>query len=441
MNYKNTTIDYKRYLFLFCALIILFLSYTRNVFNITDSEYFVGFEKAPEGLVIGRLIKAEHQGIFSDGGLTGIAYNKDAEFLTEDDAVDAYRVRQHDIYLTNKSIPDRFFSYKSQTGGQAILYSSLQKISPFSHAINLQIFRAINSFLTALCFVLFLGWCYRNFGFISSFVTFLLLFISPWVNNFAHNLWWSLWCFYLPFLTMLLLLEKRHKQPESISEKKILLFVFLAMFVKCVFNGFEYITTTMLAIIVPVVYYYVLEKKSFLSFFVFSFKTGMCALFAVLAEMIILIIQLRALTGSFSVGVDHIVSSFFRRTTRETIAGDLPSFSYPEVIQKYLGNNAFDLGFANGLTIPFGLVILFVLLGCVVLYIALSKKKVEYRALAITVLFSLLCPLSWLIIFKQHATEHPHLDYIVWYIPFLLLGFLGMGVLFSTLVNAVIRKQ
>lgn len=431
----------KQSVFLVIVFITLFLSYTVNLWRTSPHEYFTGFERAPEGLVVGRLIKAEKDGVFSEGGLTGIAYDYDKEkFATETDAINRYRILQHTVYLNNEPFPQEFWSYRSQTGGHAILYSLIQKISPLQHSKNLQLFRIINSALTAFCFVLFIGWCYRNFGFKSSLVAFLLLLLSPWVNNFSHNLWWSFWSFYLPFITILLLLEKRHNNPLSVSEKKILGMVFITVFIKCIFSGFEFITSTLLAIICPVVYYSLLDKKSIKHFFVFSFKVGVCSVGAIIAEMFILVLQLKELTGSMGEGINHIIFSYTKRTTQDVIAGNMPSFSYKQVLQEYFGGNAFQLGYFsdNQVQIHFGFLVLLIFLVAVIRYFQCRKIKMFDidKSLLITTMFSLLCPLSWFIVFKQHATEHPHLDYIVWYMPFLLFGFLLIGrVLTSPFIN------
>ena len=40
---------------------------------------------------------------------------------------------------------------------------------------------------------------------------------------------------------------------------------------------------------------------------------------------------------------------------------------------------------------------------------------------------SLAAPLSWFIIFKGHSYIHTHMNPIVWYMPFMLLGFVLTG--------------
>lgn len=104
----------KKNIFFLCFGLLLVLSYTANPFRINNKDLFHGFERQPEGLVVGRLVKAQTEGIMSDGGLTGINYFKaDTAFL---DRYAEYQSMQHDLYISGKEKPDGFYAYKSQSG-------------------------------------------------------------------------------------------------------------------------------------------------------------------------------------------------------------------------------------------------------------------------------------------------------------------------------------
>lgn len=410
----------KEFLILGVFFLLLFLSYTTNLLRITPSDLFHGFERQPEGLVVGRLVRSSHEGIFSKGGLTGVNYDSSTERTPEQYAVDL--AAQHDLYLLDKTVPDSYQAYKSQSGGQALVFSVLQEVIPASSGVKLMIFRAFNALLVALVFVLFGGWIYRNFGAIAGSITLLLILYSSWLNMYAHNLWWVLWNFYLPFITVLLVLEQRHKEQKKYTDTRIMIYLFIAVFAKCFFTGFEFITTSLVAAFCPIVYYYLLEKKSFRDFFIFSFKAGVTMILAVLAQMMMLVTQIKALEGHFSDGINHIVESFTKRT--ETAEASLW-----EVVMMYLKGDFLNIG--GNMYIYFGvLFLIFLVLTLIVSF--LQKNNNHIKALAITFGFSVLAPLSWLIIFKQHSFEHPHMDYIVWYIPFILYGYSIVGILVAS---------
>lgn len=414
-------INKKEILLLGVFFVAFVLSYTINIFRISEADLFHGFERQPEGLVVGRLVRSAHDGIFSYGGLTGINYNSKSERTTEQYAADL--AAQHNLYLTNENVPDSYQAYKSQSGGQGIFFSALQKISPLSNAQNLMLFRGLNALLIAFVFCFFGWWVLKSFGLATALVTLLLTLFSPWINVFSHNLWWVLWSFYLPFITMTIALSYRYKYPEKLSEVKILVLLFSSVFLKCFFTGFEFITTTLAAAVCPIVFYCYLEKKSLGQFIVFSLKASVAMILGVLTQMLVLITQIKYLEGSFSDGVNHIVHSFTKRTVAEVV-------SLSDVIVMYFQGDVFPLGFlSNNTNFYFGVLVLIVV--SVSAFLFLRGKERKMQALSITCLFSILAPLTWFVVFKQHSYEHPHMDYIVWYMPFLLYGFVSIGELLS----------
>lgn len=406
--------------------IILFLSYTTNCFKINDSDLFHGFERQPEGLVIGRLVRAQQHGIFSESGLTGLNYNKQDEL--EENTYGSTQAKQHDYYLVGKNIPNHFYAYKSQTGGHAIAMAMVGKILPINNNYKLMIYRATNALLLVCMFLLFALWVARNFGYITSSLSLIFIFLSPLINVYAHSLWWVLFNFYLPFITMLYILSIAKNKSSTKRLTYALSLAFATTFLKCFFSGFEFITTSIITTFVPVVYYFYLERKSFLEFVLFSLKLSVVIICAVFTEMFLLITQIKYLDGTWIDGINHIVHSFNKRSIDEHV-------SLIAVLKMYLKGNAFDIYF-----LPWKQNIYYGFLIIISLAIALISYKYEasrkLKALILSFIFSLLAPLSWFVIFKQHAWEHPHMDYIVWYLPTMLYAF----VIISYGINIVIKK-
>ncbi len=58
----------------------------------------------------------------------------------------------------------------------------------------------------------------------------------------------------------------------------------------------------------------------------------------------------------------------------------------------------------------------------------------EYLAPAPILIFlvSVLAPLSWFVIFKAHSYLHAHLNFIVWQLPFAILGFAMCGAILQS---------
>jgi len=70
-------------------------------------------------------------------------------------------------------------------------------------------------------------------------------------------------------------------------------------------------------------------------------------------------------------------------------------------------------------------------------YRSSEKKEINRTgvALIVTTWYSILSPLSWLIVFRDHAALHTRLDFIVWQMPFTLYGFALVGFVLSFLLK------
>lgn len=450
-----------RLIFFGIAFLLLTFSFYSNLFKMAVPVHYKEYETFEEGLVIGRMVKAEKDGFFASSGFMGANYLKSDSIKDEmrvndlglrDSIVSENQFDQIKYYVGEKESPDGYCVYVSHSGGQASLYYLIQKILPFGNGTNYQILRCLNAILMAIGFLVFIGWVLRNFGFAPAIVSFLCIFLSPKIVLFGGNgLWWSLWNFYVPFLALLLVLEKRHSFPGTVSNKRIFVTLFLAVLVKFFFSGFEFSSTTMLSIFVPIVYYSYLERQRFIEFSKFSFKAGLVALGAVLVQFLVLILQLWSYLGSLGEALGYLQTAFVRRssfvqfTDLEGTDNDPSSFSFVwnNVIKYYLRENSWDWGFTP-VFIRFRFAYLIsIILVCAGIVWFLTRKLPDrkYMALILATSISVVCPLSWFIIFKEHAFWHIQLDIIVWYMPFLLLGFAVIGTAISLLISKMKRTE
>ncbi len=436
MFVTKTSILTKQNVFLVVCFSVLFLGFYSNFWGSARKEAFGGFDEYSECLAIGRIARSEKEGVFSHGALPGVNYDASVVPANADIWFEVY-LEQRPDYVTD-NIPDSYDVYKSQTGGQFILYSIIQQVLPFSNGLKLQMFHCINAILSALCFTLLLGWVFRNFGLITGIIALVLITMSSWLTFFGNSLWWGLWASYIPFITMLLVLEYNHRT-KKLSSKKILLYLFLSVFAKCVFNGYEFISTALVSTMCPIIFYAFLEKQKIRPFVSYFMKASLTAVIAVLAQMTILITQIRAVTGSFYAGVDYIITSY----TRRSFSADdhFAHYPYSFILKKYMKGNVFQWDFLARDSHAFYfayLILIIAVLGVVVYYLNRNLDQFRKRlnlALLVTALVSLIAPLSWFIVFKQHSANHFHLDYIVWYMPFLLFGFVIIGEGISLLLN------
>lgn len=430
MFLKKMSKSRKQYVFCVICFTVLFLGFYCNFWGSARDESFGfrSFDEYSECLAIGRIARSDKEGAFSHGALPGVNYDVSVVPANADIWFEVY-LDQRDDYVTD-NIPDSYVVYKSQTGGQFIIYGILQQVLPFDNTTKLQIYHCINAILSALCFTLLLGWVFRNFGLITGIITLLFITMSSWLTFFGNSLWWGLWASYIPFITMLLVMEYSHRT-KKLSSGRILFYLFLSVFAKCVFNGYEFISTVLVSTMCPIIFYSFLEKQKLRSFISYFIKASITAIVAVLAQMMILITQIRAVSGSFAAGIEYIVTSYTRRSF--SADDDFAHYPYSFIFKKYLKGDIFQWDFLSRDSHAFYFayfILLIIVLGVVVYCI--SKNQDQYRkrfnqALLLTTLVSSIAPISWFIVFKQHSANHFHLDYIVWYMPFLLLGFVIVG--------------
>lgn len=412
-NFKRVT-----YLLLF---VVLTLSYAFNLFKVSTYSDFNEFDKFDELFMIDRLYTSKKEGVFSYSGLPH-HIRKDTTSIK--DIIEPH----NEAFLSGGEIEGSPDIYMSQPGGQGIIYSLIQKLNPADNSVTLLLVHIFSAVLTALMFVLFLKWTEKRFNIYTMFIVFFLLFISTWINNFAHHIWWVLWSFFLPFIVVLLFMEKESAKGKSIRMNRLLILLFISFCIKCFVTGFEFITTTIIAALCPLVYYAIINNDSLKKLTQRVVLSASSILLAVISISCLLIVQIKMLYGSYNIAIDHLLFSFKKRSTFEATNTEyVSSFS---LLKEYMRWYPFR-GELVDFHLRFGGLLTIILFLSVVLYFIVrkyySEKMQEVKALLITALLSLLAPLSWLLIFKQHAVIHTHIDPIIFYIPTLLFAFIIVG--------------
>jgi len=429
-NYFNTT-------YFILVFIVLLSAFYTNFFGIISSQS-KDFQKDGEGLVLDRLTLNEKQGIFALGGLTGFFgqwgdpnYDHEKMYVTK-----------NDVNLND------FTVYQSQIGGQAIIFGVLNSILPFDNSTKLVFFHFLTALTTALVFLFFLKWVKKHFGIITSTITLLLTITSFWIIIYSDKLFWNLSSFYLPFVFMLFYLDK--KDSNSISPKKIFLSSTLLVFIKCFLTGYEFITTTLIMFVVPIIFYHFLNKWEFKKtiFLFLSMSAG--AISGFLASIVIIIFQISKLTNKYENlnGLEYIYQTMLRRSYDDPnkheglVYFNSMKSTIWEVIQLYLDGFKYNYKSRNGIALEvtyLHFILFFSIITLLYFFFQnkinpISETKNKLKALIIMFWSSIVAPMSWFILFKSHSYIHTHLNFITWYMPFALLGYVLIGYLISKIL-------
>ena len=420
---------------------LLFFGFYTNFWRVAEQQWFKNYQIGTESLIIGRMVKSRQDGIFSAGGLAGSGTKEKVQrdWINSDWIVNQYSAYQ------NRGSFDNYWTYMSQPGGQGIAFSLLDRLIPLSSQIKLQFFYILTALLSAIALTFIIGWFYDEFGgWVAIFVLGSTV-LSQWLTVFGKNLWWCLWAFYLPMIVVLYLL-KRHRVPENRQYLWFGILIFISMSVKCFINGYEYITTTLIMMVTPCIYYAVLDKWRARQCMKWTVAAALGSGVAIFLSLIMLCFQIGAVKDGFMDGIQHVIWSLGRRTYGN--AEDFPPVYAASlqagtiaVVIPYLNGVFFDLNtyFSQATTYVsnfllkvryYYLVILFIVMSVLLFWRSrkrMPERRRQHIALIWTTWFSILAPLSWFVIFKAHSYIHTHMSFLLWQMPFTFFGFAVIG--------------
>ena len=424
------------------SILLLFFGFLFNLWHVAEQQWFDGHQRDTESLVIGRMVKSRQDGIFSAGGLNGAGTttNIQQDWITSNQIDNQYAA-----YL-NKGSFDTFSTYMSQPGGQSMIFSLFDRLIPLSPKIKLWSFYVLTALLSAIALTAIVVWFYEEFGgWVAIFVIGSAV-LSQWLTVFGKNLWWSLWAFYLPMIAVTYFL-KRYRETLDRQLIRFGIVILISVFIKCFINGFEYITTTLVMMLVPFVYYAILDKWSGRQCIKWTLAAGLGSGVAIFLSLLLLCFQIGAAKDGFMDGVAHVIWSFGKRTYAN--AEDYPPVYAASlkagtigVVITYMNGIFFDLNNYLSITNSFVsnfllkiryyyLIVLFMLMSALLFFRSNEKKIIEQRrnyiALISATWFSILAPLSWFVIFKAHSFIHIHMSFLLWQMPFTFFGFAVFG--------------
>lgn len=428
--------NWRQAVFGLTSLILISLGFYSNSWGTVPESSFQSFQRGNESLVLGRLSMADREGLFKKGALTGRYKNTISDQSSPE--------FQYDLY-TDPSIPTPGFfgTYASQPGGQAILFAVIGKVIGMDNGAKLKTFRLFTSLMNGLFLALILLWIRRSFGWIPALVVLLLILMSYWLTLYGRNLWWVLANFYLPFMVLFYVLNREKKS----GHRSWWYFFFLAgitVLIKFLFTGFEYITTALIMFCIPLLYYKLIDSWSIKKLLQRLIAIGAGSIAGLLLGTVILVYQISRVQGSISAGISHLKKSFAKRTS----GGEMENFndqiqesldaSYLDVLADYWKSMAIDLSqwwmidlSGTGEIEHSELIAIFLIFSILVLWLNKKmtnpKRKTKNKALIICLWVSLSAPLSWFILFKAHSYIHIHMNPIVFYMPFVLIGYTAVG--------------
>lgn len=400
------------------SFILLTCSYATNKFGIVDQNWFATWQEDSEWCVWQRIYDDLKLGFKFNYGLLG-------EWSPNPGT-----------YNINHA------AYTGQSGLQGFVYGVFYRL--FNGNISPVIYYWLTSGAFVLCMFIILWWLYNEFGIVSSIAAYGILFFNQWLTVAARNMYWVIFTLVLPLVVTLTLLVVEEKK-GLINTKLLYVFSFVTIFMKAA-CGFEFISLAMINLELPLFYYAIKSKWSVSKFLKRFAGNGMAAMTAFFLAIILCVFQVKYYTNSslmqalkiWGGHVTYRISGLADINNYSGIVRESLMASKIEVIIKYL-NEGTPLIFGMRMSI----LLILCLLGMVCCLVSkdfclkIETNRNKLLALCALLIISITGPLSWFVLASGHAYVHTHICYILWSLPFLVLG----GALLFTVAFWIIQEN
>lgn len=427
---------------------------------LTDDQYENGYGKAGDSLAFSANMYTREYYVpgnvlvFADGTQAEIkeAWEQenhlyvtvDAEGLNE--ARNGSLMQVHVQDAQGEALPQGSFSeYPSQYGLQGRVFQVLAHLFPYESAVTWLHLATAGALAVVITGILWL--LNKKYGGLMAVVFGLVFWLSPWVVQFARNLYWVEFTWFLPMLFGLWC----SIWPDSRRVRLIsCLGVFASVFLKSA-CGYEFITTVMMGSILflladAAVCLTRREWKAFRRVLMNIFAIGIAALLG-FAAALCMHADIRA-DGNVLEGIRSIYEKNF---LERAFGGDPDNFpdseresleaSVGETLVKYF---RFDTHLIVGVSGDAFLWLIGLAAAAVVAGMWLNRRSrtgTEYLRLAYLLLFAFLTSISWFVLGKAHSYIHTHLNFVMWYFGFVqLILYIPIKAVWDG-VRKVIKKQ
>ena len=398
--------------------------YFRIALDGTNNSFFrlnaTEFITSPQIAMVGNSVQFANGSMFQiinvsdDGDCISIDLNAE-RMLTESKYGELTEVIFYDQNMVQ--LPNGILTaYPSQYGLQGKIFKHLARHMEYEGAAeNLKL---ICSMAAAVVFVLIVFLLSKRYNRVLGGVFFVTFLLSPWIVNFASNLYWVEFTWFLPMVIGLFCAWK-------VDNKYCRIFSYVAAFVavtvKCL-CGYEYITSVMMGLILFLLSDFVMacikgdRKQQFLLFRTI-FILGILAL-AGFITAICIHAPLRG-NGSIAKGIKSIfIDDVLRRTTGADLNHYTEDYvvalgaSVWETVCKYFHFNTQIITGIDGNLFP-----LLCIIPVLIFIIGLRRKSLDFEFVALYIV-TFLTSVSWFVLAKSHSYVHTHINFVLWYMGY-----------------------
>lgn len=403
---------------IFCVIITPWFTNNRGV--IVDFEKEQGFQRDAEVLVISKLATQMSEidtGGFSLGRLGPLTKTE----INTWGNPDPYQA------LNEKSAQD-FIPYVSQFGLQSIIYSNIYPVlvKLTGNIFNLTDLRFIITFLFVIVNLLIFITLYKSVNKPFALIWIITMFCSPFVLLFSRNLYWASFSYYLPILFSI------YYSNSKKYKNYFLLLIILSLIFRFLI-GYEFYTF----LIISCVFFCNINKL--FNNFEFNFQEQIIKSIKLLLYFLFtFIISINIHSILSPLGFFKNISFLLERSNARLTTSDQPISYIFSTLESYFLNWPKNFGWPiwysenNLLVLPFPLInkveipgyFTYVIILMLIIYFIVSTINKQIIKNRFLLLFILLAPISWIILYPNHENEHGFDFYLMFFGTIQIMFFL-----------------
>lgn len=426
--------------------LILFSCFKLNPFQVYNNErtFEQIFANSPEtwsndseSYVLGSLIESIKYGISYGAGRLSRVHETDGDNWF-------YNVQITYKYFVEDNIEsaNNFELYYSQLGGQGIMFRLVNRaLIKFDGYTRLDIMRNINVILLSIVLSILGVYIMNITNFVTSIFFIMGFLFNQWIPISVTNLYWVSWSWFLPMAisSVYCLINN--------PNKKISFLFYLLIFISIVFkasSGYEFISTVLVAMMIPFIHK---ELSNFIGITKSIQKLLIPSLVGIFGFIFTFILHIYRYTlegWDLNDSLNFIKVVIIKRTNGSLIPLGIDveaweralSEPYLSLFKRYFNASSLNIIINNEIyEVNFWVIFLLIIISGFILtaLIFINKNKDNKKSLnfLIITIISVLAPFSWYVLARGHAAAHLLLDPILFYVPFIPMGFGLIGLTLS----------
>ncbi len=327
-------------------------------------------------------------------------------------------------------------NYESQYGLHGKLFKRIARLMDEESVLdNLHLICSVLAGAVFTLIVLLIAYKYNYLMAACFYATFLL---SPWVTNFARNLYWVEFGWFIPMAVGLICLIKIDSRKWRIG---CYIAAFISICAKCL-CGYEYISVVMMGLISFILVELLTslinrDKEHTLLLFRTMIIIGIVAVLGFI--MAIVIHAVLKGDGHIIHGIKNIIKQDVLRRTSGSNLNAFESENWPamnaSVWETYARYFHFSTSVITGITGNLFGALCLIPLG--IFGYDYYTKKMNYTEVFMYIIF-FLTSVSWFCLAKNHSYIHVHMNYVLWYFGYVQIC---LYIIINRLTNTVANKE